>query len=84
MKTNQCDEKKFFLWDAGGSGGRTGKCRCRAGVSCVVKPLYGYRQDRSPGRIVAVRLKGPELKGEVRVDVAYKKLKETSTFRVDR
>ena len=52
-------------------------------VSCVVKPLYGYRQDRSPGRIVAVRLKGPELKGEVRVDVAYKKLKETSTFRVD-
>ena len=52
-------------------------------VSCVVKPLYGYRQDRLPGRIVAVRLKGPELKGEVRVDVAYKKLKETSTFRVD-
>ena len=52
-------------------------------VSCVVKPLYGYRQDRSPGRIVAVRLKGPELKGEVSVDVAYKKLKETSTFRVD-
>ena len=52
-------------------------------VSCVVKPLYGYRQDRSPGRIVAVRLKGAELKGEVCVDVAYRKLKETSAFRID-
>ena len=52
-------------------------------VSCVVKPMYGYKPDRSPGRIVSVRVKGAELKGEVKVDVAYKKLKETSTFTLD-
>ena len=85
MKTNQCDEKNFFLWDAGGSGGGQCECRCGSGTGqlCSGKPLYGYRQDRSPGRIVAVRLKGAELKGEVCVDVAYRKLKETSAFRID-
>lgn len=52
-------------------------------VHTIVKPLYGYRADNSPGRIVSVQLKGKELNGEVWVDVAYKKIKDTSVYQVN-
>lgn len=38
-------------------------------VDYVVRPLYGYRADGNPGRIVTVRLKGEELKGDFSVEV---------------
>ena len=38
-------------------------------VDYVVRPLYGYRADGTPGRIVTVKLKGKELKGDLSVDV---------------
>ena len=41
-------------------------------VDYVVRPLYGYRADGTPGRIVTVKLKGKELKGELSVDVIAK------------
>ncbi len=53
-------------------------------IKCDVKPLYGYKADRSAGRVVTVRLKGRELKGDVWVDAAYgRKAKETSVFHLD-
>ena len=52
-------------------------------VSCEVMPMYGYRADRSPGRIVKVRVGGSDLRGDLKVDVAYKRVKETSVFRLD-
>ncbi len=52
-------------------------------VSCEVMPMYGYRADRSPGRIVKIRVGGADLRGDLKVDVAYKRVKETSVFRLD-
>lgn len=49
-------------------------------VDCVVRPMYGYRADGSPGRIVAVRLKGAELKGDLAVEVIAKGKREKSLF----
>lgn len=51
--------------------------------ACEVKPLYGYKADRSAGRLINVNIKGTELKGNIWVDVAYKKLKETSSYQLN-
>lgn len=47
-------------------------------IECKVSPLYGYRSDGTPGRIVTVQLKGEELKGELAVEVQAKGKKEKS------
>ena len=47
-------------------------------IECKVSPLYGYRSDGTPGRIVSVQLKGEELKGELTVEVQTKGKKEKS------
>lgn len=49
-------------------------------VDYVVRPLYGYRADGSPGRIVTVKLKGEELKGDLSVDVIAKGKTEKNHF----
>ena len=49
-------------------------------VDYVVRPLYGYRADGTPGRIVTVKLKGKELKGELSVDVIAKGKTEKNHF----
>lgn len=49
-------------------------------IDYVVRPLYGYRADGTPGRIVTVKLKGQELKGELSVDVITKGKTEKNHF----
>lgn len=50
------------------------------GVDCNVKPLYGYKTDGTPGRVVIINLKGKTLQGHCSVDVAMKGHKENSRF----
>ena len=52
-------------------------------VNCRVEPLYGYRTDGQPGRIVSVCLRGDELKGELQVDVDSKGGKEKNRYQID-
>ena len=52
-------------------------------VTCEVEPLYGYRTDGQPGRVVSVYLKGTDLKGELRIDVASKGGKEKNRYQLD-
>lgn len=52
-------------------------------VTCEVEPLYGYRTDGQPGRVVSVYLKGSDLKGELRIDVASKGGKEKNRYQLD-
>lgn len=52
-------------------------------VSCEVKPVYGYRADGSPGRVIAVSMYGDKLEGKVWVDVRYRGKKETSCFEIN-
>ena len=49
-------------------------------IDYIVRPLYGYRTDGTPGRIVTVRLKGEELKGDLSVEVIAKGKTEKSHF----
>lgn len=49
-------------------------------VDYVVRPLYGYRADGNPGRIVTVRLKGEELKGDFSVEVIARGKTEKNLF----
>ena len=49
-------------------------------IDYVVRPLYGYRADGTPGRIVTVKLKGKELKGDLSVDVITKGKTEKNHF----
>ena len=49
-------------------------------IDYIVRPLYGYRTDGAPGRIVTVRLKGEELKGDLSIEVITKGKTETSYF----
>ncbi len=49
-------------------------------IDYVVRPLYGYRADGTPGRIITIRLKGEELKGNLSVEVTVKGKKEKSHF----
>ena len=52
-------------------------------IDYVVRPLYGYRSDGEAGRIVTIRLKGEELKGNLSVEVRAKGKTETSSFALD-
>lgn len=52
-------------------------------INYVVRPLYGYRADGTPGRVVTVNLKGEELKGEFSVDVTVKGKTEKNQFTVN-
>jgi hypothetical protein len=52
-------------------------------IDYIVRPLYGYRADGTPGRIVTVRLQGEELKGDLSVEVIAGKEKEKSYFTLD-
>ena len=52
-------------------------------VNCRVEPLYGYRTDGQPGRIVSVCLRGDELKGELQIDVDSKGGKEKNRYQID-
>lgn len=45
--------------------------------------MYGYKADRSAGRLVTVSLSGAELCGKVWADVTYKGIKETTAYDVD-
>lgn len=50
-------------------------------IDYIVRPPYGYRADGAPGRIVTVRLKGEELKGDLSVEVITKgKTKRTILY----
>lgn len=49
-------------------------------IDYIVRPLYGYRADGAPGRIVTVRLKGEELKGDLSVEVITKGKTEKNHF----
>ena len=49
-------------------------------IDYIVRPLYGYRADGTPGRIVTVRLKGEELKGNLSVEVIANGRTEESHF----
>lgn len=51
-------------------------------VDCVVRPVYGYRADGTPGRIVKLKLKGTELNGELKIDVVAKGAKESNRFTI--
>ena len=47
-------------------------------IDCKVQSVYGYRADGTPGRVVAINLKGNCL-----VDVAAKGYREKSNFVLD-
>lgn len=49
-------------------------------VDYTVRPLYGYRADGTPGRIVTVRLQGEELNGDLSVEVITGRKKEKTHF----
>ena len=51
-------------------------------VDCVVRPVYGYRADGTPGRIVKLKFKGTELNGELKIDVVAKGAKESNRFTI--
>lgn len=48
-----------------------------------VHPLYGYRQDGQPGRLVTLQIKGHPQKGTVRIEVGAKGKKETHELAVE-
>lgn len=52
-------------------------------VDYKVRPVYGYRADGTPGRIVSVKLRGAVLKGDCLVDVNAGGRKENSHFMLD-
>lgn len=52
-------------------------------VDYKVRPVYGYRADGTPGRIVSVKLRGAVLKGDCSVDVNAGGRKENSHFMLD-
>ena len=52
-------------------------------IDCRVEPLYGYRTDGQPGRIISVYLKGDKLKGTLQVDVSSKGGKEKNLYQID-
>lgn len=51
-------------------------------VQYEVKPMYGYRQDKSAGRIVNVRLTGEELDGKFTVEARCGSKKEKKTYNI--
>lgn len=52
-------------------------------IRCEVEPVYKYRTDSLPGRVVSVYLKGNELKGKLRIDVDSKKGHEKNWYDVN-
>lgn len=52
-------------------------------INYTVCPLYGYRTDRTPGRIVTVSLKGEALNGDLSVEVITKGKTEETHFTLD-
>ena len=53
-------------------------------VDYVVRPLYGYRADGTPGRIVTVKLKGTERRAFRRCDSQRKNRKEPFCIECER
>lgn len=51
-------------------------------IDFKVRPVYGYRTDGQPGRVVNVRLIGGELDGDFTVSVAVKGEKENNKFSI--
>lgn len=51
-------------------------------VEYDVKPMYGYRQDKSPGRIVNVKLSGDNLSGKFSIEAKCGSKKEKKTYNV--
>lgn len=52
-------------------------------IRCEVEPVYKYRTDSLPGRVVSVYLKGNELKGKLRIDVDSKNGHEKNWYDVN-
>lgn len=52
-------------------------------IDYKVQPLYGYKADQTPGRIVTVKLKGGVLKGDCDIEVVAGGRKEKSRFVLD-
>lgn len=51
-------------------------------IKCEVEPLYGYRSDGSPGRIISVTLKGSHLAGKLPIDVTSKGINEKNLYTI--
>lgn len=49
-------------------------------IEYIVRPLYGYRTDGTPGRIVTIKLKGGVLNGNLSVDVTTRGGTEKNSF----
>lgn len=49
-------------------------------MECEVRPVYKYRADGKPGRVVAVRLDGADIKGNISIDVTTKGRTEKFDF----
>lgn len=49
-------------------------------VDYNIQPVYGYRADGTPGRIVEIKLKGEKLQGDCLIDVVAKGCKEKNSF----
>lgn len=49
-------------------------------INYKVQPVYGYRADKTPGRIVTISLKGGVLKGDCSVEVVARGQKEKTHF----
>ena len=45
-------------------------------INYNIQPVYGYRLDGTPGRIVEIKLKGKKLQGDCLIDVLAKGCKE--------
>lgn len=52
-------------------------------IDFKVRPVYGYRTDGMPGRIVTVRLEGGELKGDFTIAVSAKGKNEKNSFHIN-
>lgn len=53
-------------------------------IRCEVEPVYKYRADSLPGRVVSVFLKGNELRGKLRIDVTpFNKRTEKNWYEVN-
>lgn len=52
-------------------------------IDYKVQPVYGYRADGKPGRVVSVKLKGGDLQGDISVKVTTGGKTEKSTYTVN-
>ncbi len=49
-------------------------------VDYNIQPVYGYRADGTPGRIVEIKLKGEKLQDDCLIDVVTKGCKEKTVL----